>query len=199
MILVITSEQSFPNETDVINQLFREGLDLLHIRKPLLSSVDMDRFIHKIDERYHTQLVLHSHYNLIHHHKIGRLHFNERDREQKGYTSLMNNKGLISTSVHTIETFNTLDRLWHYAFMSPFFESISKNGYGVNTTISQDVKKRTNYEVKLIALGGIQKSNIQYIKSLPIDGFALLGAIWQSKNPLKTFTDCRNIINNRLS
>jgi thiamine-phosphate pyrophosphorylase len=35
MIVVITPEELVQNETEIINALFQEGLDLLHIRKPL--------------------------------------------------------------------------------------------------------------------------------------------------------------------
>lgn len=37
MIIVITPETPFQKETEIINQLFNEGLDLLHIRKPMFN------------------------------------------------------------------------------------------------------------------------------------------------------------------
>lgn len=45
MIIVITPEEGFQKETEIINELFQEGLDLLHIRKPFISGEQMKDFI----------------------------------------------------------------------------------------------------------------------------------------------------------
>jgi thiamine-phosphate pyrophosphorylase len=45
MILVITPETIVPNESEIINQMFHDGLDLLHIRKPWISQEEMNDFI----------------------------------------------------------------------------------------------------------------------------------------------------------
>lgn len=189
MIIVITPEEIILNETDLINELFREGLDLLHIRKPFINSEGMADFIQKIDLKFHHQLVLHSHYDLAKDFTISRLHFREIDRQNGLYKSFTDKT--ISTSVHAIETFNQLSEDWEYSFISPVFPSISKKGYGENSMILNDVKKRTHSSVKLIALGGINEKNINEIFESKIDGVALLGAIWESDEPLNVFRKCR--------
>jgi thiamine-phosphate pyrophosphorylase len=54
MILVITPETIVPNESEIINQMFHDGLDLLHIRKPWISQEEMNDFISGINEQFHT-------------------------------------------------------------------------------------------------------------------------------------------------
>jgi len=189
MIIVITPEEFVKNEIEIINELFQEGLDLLHIRKPFINSEEMEDFIQKIDLKFHAQLVLHSNYNLAENFKISRLHFKEIDRQNDLYKSFTNKT--ISTSVHNIETFNQLDTDWEYSFISPVFPSISKKGYGENSTILNDIKKRTHSNVKLIALGGINEKNIDKTFKSKIDGVALLGAIWENDEPLNIFRKCR--------
>ena len=193
MIIVITPEDKVQNETEIINQLFQEGLNLLHIRKPFINSEEMTDFIQKIDSKFHSQLVLHSHYDLAENFNISRFHFREVDR-QNGLSQSFTDK-TISTSVHDIETFNELSGNWEYSFISPVFPSISKKGYGENSNILNDIKKRDNPNVKLIALGGINENNIKEVFESEVDGVALLGAIWGNDKPLGAFKKCRqNVI-----
>ncbi len=102
MIIVITPEEIVPNETEIINELFQEGLDLLHIRKPFINSEELANFIQKIDSEFHHQLVLHSHYDLAKDFKISRFHFKEADRQNNLFKSFTDQ--IISTSVHDIDT-----------------------------------------------------------------------------------------------
>ncbi|SUX47548.1 thiamine phosphate synthase [Chryseobacterium indoltheticum] len=193
MIIVITPEDIVQNETELINELFQEGLNLLHIRKPFINAEEMTDFIQKIDSKFQSQLVLHSHYNLAENFNISRFHFREIDRKNGLYQSFTDKT--ISTSVHDIETFNELSGNWEYSFISPVFPSISKKGYGENSNILNDIKKRDNSNVRLIGLGGINENNIKEVFESEIDGVALLGAIWESDEPLGVFKKCRqNVI-----
>lgn len=189
MIIVITPEECVENETELINELFHEGLDLLHLRKPFVSQEEMGDFIQEIDSQFHHQLVLHSHYDLAKDFNISRFHFRETDR-QNGLAKTFTDK-FISTSVHDIETFNELNEEWNYAFISPVFSSISKKGYGEDSTVLNDIKNRNNPTVKLVALGGINEKNIHEVFNRGADGVALLGAIWESEEPIKIFRKCR--------
>jgi len=193
MIIVISPEELVQNETEIINQLFQEGLDLLHIRKPFINQNEMKDFIQKIDSKFHSQLVLHSHYDLAENFNILRFHFREIDRKNGLYQSFTDKKK--STSVHDIETFNELNDEWEYAFISPVFPSISKKGYGENSNILDDIKKRDHKNVQLIVLGGINENNIHQFFDNKVDGVALLGAIWENTEPLNVFRKCRqNVI-----
>ncbi|REC45634.1 thiamine phosphate synthase [Chryseobacterium sp. 5_R23647] len=192
MIIVITPEDIVQNETELINELFQEGLNLLHIRKPFINAEEMTDFIQKIDSKFHSQLVLHSHYDLAENFNISRFHFREVDR-QNGLSQSFTDK-TISTSVHDIETFNELNEEWEYAFISPVFPSISKKGYGENSNILDDIKKRDHQNVQLIALGGINENNINKVLDNKVDGLALLGAIWENTEPLNVFKKCRQNI-----
>jgi len=193
MIIVITPEDIVQNETELINELFQEGLNLLHIRKPFINAEEMTDFIQKIDSKFQSQLVLHSHYDLAENFNISRFHFREVDR-QNALSQSFTDKTL-STSVHDIETFNELNEDWEYAFISPVFPSISKKGYGENSNILNDIKKRDNSNVRLIAVGGINEKNINEVFESEVDGVALLGAIWGNDEPLGVFKKCRqNVI-----
>ncbi|MEC3877426.1 thiamine phosphate synthase [Chryseobacterium salviniae] len=192
MIIIITSEKEIYNESKIINELFQEGLDLLHIRKPLMSSDVMKDFIKSIDVEFHQRLVLHSHYDVANYFNISGFHFREIDRQNNIHEFFIDK--IISTSVHDIQTFNKLKVKWNYAFISPVFQSISKKGYGKGSNILNDIKKRDNQNAKLIALGGIHENNINEVLKSNVDGVALLGAIWENNQPVEIFKKCRKNI-----
>jgi thiamine-phosphate pyrophosphorylase len=189
MIIVITPEESVQNETEIINKLFQEGLDLLHIRKPFINSDEMRNFIQEINSEFHDRLVLHSHYDLAKDFDISRFHFREIDRQNGLFKSFTDKT--ISTSAHDIKSFNDLNEDWEYSFISPVFPSISKKGYGENSMILNDIKNRAHSNVKLITLGGINEKNISEAFENKIDGVALLGTIWESDEPINVFKKCR--------
>ena len=192
MIIVITPEKNINNETEVVNGLFQEGLDLLHLRKPFMSRDEMADFIRNIDPEFRHRLVLCSHYELAEQFEISRLHFSETDRKNNRQASFAGK--VISTSVHDMETFNELDKSWAYAFISPVFPSISKKGYGEHSAVLHEIKKRSNPHVQLIALGGIDQYKIQDIFKSGADGAALLGAIWENQEPLQVFRACMHAV-----
>lgn len=193
MIIVLTSEFDFENEANWINQLLENGLDLIHIRKFGMDEELLEQFILSIAPNFRNQLVLHSHHHLAKSHGIKRLHFNTENRLEKKHLNFSDDYKL-STSTHSIEEFNSLGSQWDYAFCSPVFLSISKQRYGLEKKVLNEFQFRKNHDVKLIGLGGINQNNASKIFQKGADGIALLGSIWQSENPLKSFISCREIV-----
>jgi thiamine-phosphate pyrophosphorylase len=189
MIVVISPEQNLPNESLWVNRLFEEGLERFHVRKPSIDDSSVIDYLKQIDSAYYSKLVLHDRPHVAAY--FGLTHFHYSQKERNGLLSKSKDNSFFSTSVHGIEEFNTLGNFWDYAFLSPIFPSISKAGYGVVSAVSKQLKFRTNYSTKLIGLGGITPQNMQEVLAKGADGVALLGAIWQSENPLETFKLCK--------
>ncbi|MCL1690787.1 thiamine phosphate synthase [Elizabethkingia anophelis] len=197
MIIVLSPEQEPEQEVYWINELLAGGLDYFHVRKYWLSEEAMCSYISQINEDYRDRLILHSHYNLAEEFGIVRLHFREESRLNKEQVNFQG-KYILSTSTHSIEEFNTLGKEWTYAFLSPVFPSISKQGYGAHCNVLNDLKQRTNKNVQLVGLGGIDEHNIDIVLKSGVDGVAMLGNIWQSSNPLQVFLNCKNKFLNQL-
>ncbi|MDR2230242.1 MAG: thiamine phosphate synthase [Flavobacteriaceae bacterium] len=191
MIIVLSPEQEAEKEAYWINELFTNGLSYFHIRKYWLSDVAMRDYISQVDEDYRHRLVLHSHYNLAKEFGLVRLHFREESRLNRDHANFQG-KYILSTSTHSIEEFNALGTEWTYAFLSPVFPSISKLGYGAEDNILNDLEERTNKNVQLIGLGGIDENNIDIVLKSGADGVAMLGNIWQSLHPVQNFLKCKN-------
>ncbi|MFD2742273.1 MULTISPECIES: thiamine phosphate synthase [Sphingobacterium] len=189
MMIVLTPEYAADQEIETVIRLLDAGLDLLHIRKYDYSIEQTATYIRRIPSYYHGKLVLHEHHELASTFDLKHLHMSETMRQEWSAKPLP--QGIqFSTSTHDISSFNQLDNRWHYAFLSPFYPSISKPGYGSSSNMLQQTSKRTNQSVRLIALGGMNTTNIAATLSADVDGIALLGAIWESDNPIQTFEDC---------
>lgn len=196
-MIVISNPVYIENEIKIINQLFEEGLPLLHIRKPDFSELEMAQFIHQIKLEFRDRIVLHSYHLLAEDFGIDRIHFSEKDREESFEFSGRFPKHCrynFSTSTHSIEDFNSLKNDFDYAFLSPVFKSISKENYEPKTNLFEALKSRTNYKTKVIALGGIDSQNIQKTMENGFDDIALLGTIWNNENPIKQFKLCQKIV-----
>lgn len=194
MLVVISDSTFLPGEAGLVNDLFRSGMDLFHIRKYTASEQELTRFIEEIDPGFRPQVVLNHHHELGAALGLNRFHYSEKDREfwrEKEWKGI-DPEAVYSTSVHSVEGYNALPEHFSYAFLSPVFDSISKPGY---TSVSFDLSKRKQGGSSLIALGGIQAVNVQQAIEQGFDGVALLGAIWHSENPVETIQICSDAIN----
>lgn len=197
-MIVISSPAAVANQGKIINNLFNEGLKLLHIRKPNATKDYVVSIIESINLGHHSKLVLHQEYELASEFNIRHIHFTEKTMPdfEKITTGLGNKREWVfSASTHSIETFNKLPGHFTYAFLSPVYESISKFGYVSEVDIIKSVNERTNFKTKLVALGGITNKNINETLINGFDDIALLGSIWNADNPLKEFKKCFTIYN----
>lgn len=190
-MIIISNPIAVANEIKTVHALFENGLELFHIRKPEFSEEEMKAFVAAIGLEFRNRLVLHSYHHLAKEFGINRIHFSSTNRpdnfqKAEGFT--------VSTSTHSIEEFNALSEDFGYAFLSPVFKSISKENYEPKTNWATEIKKRINFQTKLIGLGGIQDTNLHQALQLGFDEVALLGSIWKSENPIQNFKLCQQIV-----
>ncbi len=194
-LIIITSEQTFTKEHEIIKQLFKAGMNTLHVRKPNFSKKQMKDFIAEIPEKYHKKLVLHSHHSLAFTFKIKGIHFKENDRKQifghllkyRLYKIIRPNLQY-SASFHSIKEVGNLSaNTYKYVFLSPVFQSISKENKKKDMDLSriQDALRQT--KAKVIALGGVEADKLVRCQNVGFVGIAVLGNIWQSPNPVEMF------------
>ncbi len=192
-MIVITNPFSIENEHQIIQQLFAEGLVLLHVRKPTYSENEMRCFLSNIDDKFYSKLVLHEQNHLTHEFKINSIHLKEKNRVEIS-ENFQKTVSYLSTSVHNIIDFNELSPCFDGAFLSPVFESISKPEYKSDENLLESIKDRTNFNTKLIALGGLDENNIKIALDSGFDSVALLGSIWLNEHPIQKFKQCQKII-----
>ena len=175
-LILITSPTYFVEEDKIITSLFEEGLDILHLRKPDTAPMFAERLLTLIPEQYHKRIVVHGHFYLKEEFRLKGIHLNLRNPNAPDHY-----KGHISCSCHSLEEVKERKRNYDYVFMSPVFDSISKQNYNAQYS-PEEIKKAHKQGIidkKVYALGGIDVHNIKEVKKYGFGGAAVMGAIWQ--------------------
>lgn len=190
-LIVISNPTPITKEAALINQLFDEGLELLHLRKPDSSSQELVLLLQEVNPIHYSKIALHSHHYIAKSFGIKRLHYTEASRKQLTEFNIAEQSAdyILSTSIHSTEEYNQLPEAFAYAFLSPVFDSISKSDYKAQTF---DLTQRKKSSVQLIALGGVNESNCSDALQMGFDGVALLGSIWSAENKIENFITIKN-------
>jgi thiamine-phosphate pyrophosphorylase len=194
MLVVISNPSAIADEAIIINELFDVGMQLFHLRKPGYSKDELRELLNKINPQHYSKIALHQYHEMANDFGITRIHLTEKNRSELNDDELRKLKeaNILSTSVHSIESYKTLSKQFDYAFFGPVFNSISKQGYTAvvdNEFNLSGIKTST----KIIAIGGINEENINKVFDMGFDGVALLGAIWQA--PVDVVTNLKKIMN----
>ena len=174
-IIAITTPNFIECEASVIPHLLQLGVDLVHIRKPSATSEQLALLLDSLPTWCYDQLVVHDCLELANKYNLKGVHLNRRN-----HTVPDNFKGTVSMSCHSLEEVEIKKDMADYVFLSPIFNSISKNGYNsaFNKEELHNAMKQGTIDKKVIALGGVSLANIETVKDLGFGGAALLGDIW---------------------
>lgn len=183
-LIVITRPRYFEGEAEAITALFDAGLERLHLRKPGSSEEELRMLIEQFPENYRQRIVIHDHFPLATEYHLGGIHLNSRNPEP-----LPNHAGSVSRSCHTLREVIKYKPDCDYLFLSPIYDSISKEGYGstfAKETL-REARRQGIIDAKVIALGGVCLAHLPEIRSLGFGGAAVLGAVWN--HPGKDFVE----------
>lgn len=192
MIVLIAPENDIPNEIEILHQLFKEGLQYYHLRKPDKDYQGHCDYLNQIEEQYHNRIVVHYFHELINEFNLKGIHFQEQKRIDNIDNPGRYFKGLsmfgktISSSFHEPEVLEACEFEFDYHLLSPVFSSISKKGYEGRGFDVNAINKR------IIGMGGISPGNISKAYDLGYKGVAVLGSVWKSKNLVKSFLNLKN-------
>ncbi|WP_418699025.1 thiamine phosphate synthase [Bacteroides sp.] len=179
-LIVITTPQFFEGEAEAIASLFRAGLEILHLRKPGASAEELTGLLRRLPAEYLPRIVTHEHFALASVFPLKGIHLNRRNPHAPArYT------GHISCSCHYLSEVMERKPSCDYVFLSPIYNSISKEGYpsAYSRESLQQAQQAGIIDSRVIALGGINEEHLPQIASLGFGGAALLGDIWQRKEP----------------
>ena len=180
MIILISNPAPVKDEHKIIRQIFDEGLDVFHLRKKEYPESDLRTFIENIPKKYQGKTVLHSHYHLAGEYGLRGIHVSNTFKGEMP-------DGTLSVSFHSPEEILKSEITFDYGFLSPVFDSISKEGYQSRFNSAEVKLFLKNRNEKIIALGGIDEDKIESVKDMGFSGIALLGAIWQNEHPADKF------------
>lgn len=157
-----------------ISTILDGGWDRVHLRHPGATLREMQAIIEALPQEMHSRLVIHGHFELVNHFKLGGLHLNRRCPIPPA-----NYHGPLSRSCHSIEEIKSCSGM-DYVTLSPIFNSISKTGY-LSAFTPDELAELDCIPQKVIALGGVTPERIDRLKRYNFSGFAMLGALpWKA-------------------
>lgn len=185
--IVITRPDFFEGETALVGRLFEHGMARLHLRKPRASRQELAEWIEAISPLFRHRIVLHDHHSLAHDYALGGIHLNsrnpevplwaERERSERPFT--------LSRSCHSLAEVQQHGRTLDYMFLSPIYDSISKEGYGAafSRRELEEARAAGLLSDKVYALGGISAERLPELTAMGFQGAAVLGDLWLSPDP----------------
>lgn len=181
-LILLSYPTFFKREVELVTHWMQNYSFVYHLRKPEATDGGYERFLNEIPERFHPRIVLHGAYQLQQNYAVGGIHFSTKNRTE--YVDVTA-RGTKSTSCHSVGEVKNLDGAYDYVFLSPIFESISKQGY-VGSLNADEVRTYLSESRKsqVIALGGIDEKSISKLQPFGFEGMAVLGGVWTA-NPIQ--------------
>lgn len=179
LLIVISNPEDFKSEHETLLRLFNAGLENFHLRKPDYSIEDYKKYIENIPGKYHKHIVVHKYPGLHTKYNLKGIHFS-RDNSNR-INEFSRREIQRSISCHSFDEILNLSG-FRYAFLSPVYDSISKEGYQGKFKLEDitDFFRNNILNTKVVALGGISSGNIEQVLSAGFDGAAVLGALWNN-------------------
>jgi thiamine-phosphate pyrophosphorylase len=177
-LILITPDTKVNNEPQIINSLFANGLQRLHVRKPGFSYEQYKEYINNIDVLYHQHLVVCGSFELYSEMGLGGVHLNSHMRDDAAVWAQVAHVPMIHISTS--------------------FDSISKAGYKAAIDVQQCVAVRqevisiSGYCPQIIGLGGVGAQQVPVLRECGFDGAAALGSVWGAEDAVEAFI---NLIN----
>lgn len=174
-LILMTTPYFFVEEHQIINALFDEGLEILHLRKPETEPVYSERLLTLINENYRKRIVVHDHFYLKNEYNLKGIHLNYRNPELP-----LKYKGHISCTCHTEQEIMAHKKACDYVFLSPIFNVQGNGAYSAEfqPSVLRSMASRKIIDRKVMAFGGVNIDNIAQVKSLGFGGAVILGDIW---------------------
>ncbi|MBI4946581.1 MAG: thiamine phosphate synthase [Bacteroidetes bacterium] len=156
-LIVISSPTDVPNEHEIINSLFEEGLEMFQLHKPTFSKEEIKQFVQQIPFKYHNRISLHSDFPKFH--SLKEL---EEHKEKYEYAFLS-------------PIFDGISKVGY------------KSNFDLQDLKNSPLLRRGVGGEALIALGGIDEDKIEICSEVGFAGVAVLGAIWKNSSPVEKY------------
>lgn len=195
-LAVITFPEKLPEEAHALRIVGNiPKVCALHLRKPGYSENELRLLIEALPVSLRGKIRLHDHFELCEEYGLQGVHLNHRRPAPPAHIRP------ISASCHNLQEVIDYKKSCDYVFLSPIFDSISKQGYTGKfspETLSEAAKSGI-IDQQVFALGGVHAKYIPMLRQWGFGGAAMLGEIWQDyrQNPdLDRFsTHLKNLFN----
>ncbi|MEM7162465.1 MAG: thiamine phosphate synthase [Bacteroidota bacterium] len=195
---VITHPDFYDGEAEQINAMLKDGLGLIHIRKPKWTYDQIMSLLEEIHEFYHEHVVIHQMHDMGKEFGLAGVHLKSTERDRMNdeqldeWLSQWKERGCkVSTAIHNMDEFDRFYSRFNLLTVSPVFESIMKPGYRSEIDWLRILKDRELS--KVMAIGGVSVDTIRHIAKLNFGACGAMGAIWKEGIPFENYKKLKNI------
>lgn len=172
--IAVTPPAFHDGEAAFISRLLAGGVDVVHLRKPGSAEAECAGLLEALSEDERARVVVHDHFGLAARYGLMGIHLNSRNPSvPEGF------RGQLSRSCHSLEEVRRFKPECGYVFLSPVFDSISKQGYS-SAFSAGDLHRAAASGIidsRVVALGGVTQERLPYLRSLGFGGAAMLGCV----------------------
>lgn len=174
-LIVLSTPDFYVEEDKIITDLFEEGLDTLHLRKPESEPVLSERLLSLIPEQYHDRIMVHNHFYLKEEYNLMGIHVNRHSP-----IIPQDYKGKKSRSCYSMEEILKAKGNFDYLCLDNVFDSISNKIKKCTLTQAEirSAARQGLIDRKVMAMGGVTLDNIPEIQDMGFGGAIVCGDLW---------------------
>lgn len=186
----MTKPTFFVEEDKILEALFEEGLDDLHIYKPYSSPVYTERLLSLLPENTHKRITVHDHYYLKEEFGLAGIHLDDATTQRPP-----SYRGNFSRSCRDIGLLKEAKKKARYVILHNIFDSLSVSEEQSNFSWSelQTASRLGLIDKHVYALGGVSLDNIRQLRDLGFGGVVVCGDLW-NRFDIHNETDFKNVI-----
>ena len=190
-LIIMTKSTFFVEEDKILVTLFEEGMDNMHLYKPLTSPVYSERLLSLIPEDFYNKITVHDHFYLKEEYRLNGIHI-----DTPTLTPPLNYTGHISRTCTTLELLKEMKKQSNYVFLRNIFDSQSEPEQKSYFTMNDLEKAADNglIDKKVYALGGMNTDNLQIARDLGFGGVVICGDLW-NRFDIHNQNDYKELIN----
>ena len=175
----MTRSTFFVEEDKILTALFEEGLDNLHLYKPMSEPVYSERLLTLLSEDYYKRITVHEHFYLREEYGLKGIHLEHPDDELPyGY------RGHVSRTCTALSQLREAKKNSKYVFLKSLFNSHSNPADRQSFTKKEleEASRQGLIDRHVYALGGVSLDNISQIADWGFGGVVVCGDLWNRFN-----------------
>lgn len=165
----------------VIEAAASAGVSAIQFREKDLSprkQFDLAMKIKKITDHYGVRLMINDRVDLCLALDAAGVHLPSRGMPLDGVRSLLGHEKVIAVSCHALSELKKAESLGaDFAVLGPIYDTPSKRPYGAPLGLSLFKQAKSETQLPLVAIGGINKSRLSEVFSAGADGVAMISEI----------------------
>lgn len=171
--VLITLPEVWPNEARALFALVENGAEIIHVRKPGLTEGAMCEYLKTVHPELLYHLTIHYFPHLAGYFGLGGVH------EKPAQIGKVSGSFRKSASCHDWAEVKSCMGRTDYVFLSPIFDSVSKEGYKAAFAEEQlKILLKDPDRPPVAALGGITADTVRKAREWGFEGAAAIGSVW---------------------